>query len=230
MGALAVFVLLSCSKAPQKPSSPQPAAPASQPQAQGTPAAAGTQGQPQAAAAAAQTAPAASPAPAVVATPARIDTGIQSLFTLGRETAMLPEDFSIGPLSDPLHLEGRDKAAMAAARSFMSSLTDSRVDAGLLAPESSARLKDSLSYSLDKGEAPSSFRLGRPKELASGEIAFNVRLFRGEGAAEGEIFLLEKDKTWRVSDFQVNLSDLAEVRAKKGEKFFPSSYRWLLGE
>ena len=202
---------------------PIPAQPASQPPGSMAQSA-------QAPAAQAQPAAAAASRPAVVPAPVRIDTGIQSLLALDRDTELLPEDFSIGPLSDQAVLEGKDRAAMTTARSFLSALTEARVDSGLLSPDSTSQLRDSLSYHLKKGEAPSSYRIGRPKELSSGEIAFNVRLFQGEGAAEGEIYLSENDKTWRVSDFQLNLAELSEIREKKGEKFIPSSYRWLLGE
>jgi hypothetical protein len=231
---LAFTVLLSCSKeapkgsqaqnqgqtaAQNKPASGQPA---QQPPAPASPSA-------QAIAAPAQPAAGTASKP-VVPAPVKIDTGIQALFAFDRDTELLPEDFSIGPLSDQAALEGKDKAAITAARSFLSSLTEASVDSKLLSPDSTPQLKDSLSYHMKKGDVPSTYRIGRPKELSSGEIAFNVRLFHGEGTAEGEIYLSENDKAWRVSDFQLNLAELSEIREKKEEKFIPSSYRWLLGE
>lgn len=99
----------------------------------------------------------------------------------------------------------------------------------MIAADSTA-LSDSLSYSLEKGDVPSTFRLGKSKRQESGEIAFNVRLFGGEGSAEGEIYLSGQKGVWLVSDFQISLSQMREKREKPNEKFFPSTYGWLLGE
>ena len=78
--------------------------------------------------------------------------------------------------------------------------------------------------------APTSVRLGRPVSLPEGEISSNVRLFRGGGTAEGEVYLRKMSSRWLVSDVQVNPAALAVLRQKPDGRFFPSPYRWLLGE
>lgn len=162
--------------------------------------------------------------------PVKPGSGLQILLTLGRDSSTFPEDFKIGPLSGVMNLSGDDAGAGAAAGSFLSDLTKGKISSELLAQEAAAGLPASLKHHLSEGSVPSSYRLGRPKKLPGGEIAFNVRLFKGEGSAEGEIFLVQNDRHWGVSDFQLSLSQLAEIRQKPDEKFFPNSYRWLLGE
>ena len=99
-----------------------------------------------------------------------------------------------------------------------------------LVESAASAFADSLKRGIALGDVPSSFRIGRPKKLQNGEIAFNVRLFKGSGSAEGEIYLEKGERRWLVSDFQVSLSELGVERKKENEKFFPNSYRWLLGE
>jgi hypothetical protein len=89
---------------------------------------------------------------------------------------------------------------------------------------------ESIAFSLDRGDTPTSFRLGKPKPRDGGEIAANVRLFGPEGSAEGEIYMVAENRQWLVSDLQISMADLRMKREKPKEKFFPSSYRWLLGE
>jgi hypothetical protein len=176
----------------------------------------------------AQSAPAA-PAAAVKPLPVKPGTGLQVLLTLGRDSSSLPEDFKIGPLSGAKDLSGDEAGAGAAASTFLAGLAEGTMNPELITSTASA-FADSLKRGLALGSIPSSFRMGKPKKLPNGEIAFNVRLFKGSGSAEGEIYLEKGERKWLVSDFQINLSGLREERNKPSEKFFPNSYRWLLGE
>jgi hypothetical protein len=130
-------------------------------------------------------------------------------------------------LSAAAVLGADERAALSAAASFLSVLSRGKAAGNLIAAAAPA-LSHSLSYYLERGDVPSSFRLGVPKRQENGEIAVNVRLFKTGGSSEGEIYLVREKRGWRVSDFQVDLSRMREKRAKRGD-FMPSSYRWLLG-
>jgi hypothetical protein len=170
------------------------------------------------------------PAPAKTPSlPVKPGSGLQILLTLGRDASTLPEDFKIGPLSGAKDLSGDEAAAGSAAGAFLAGLTKGKVLSELLSSASTSAL-NSIKHHLAEGSVPSSFRLGGPKKLPNGEIAFNVRLFKGDGSAEGELYLVQDDRRWVVSDFQLSLPQLDEKREKAGEKFFPNSYQWLLGE
>jgi hypothetical protein len=159
---------------------------------------------------------------------AKSDT-LQSLFANDRLKKVLPEDFLTGPLSGSGDLEGDERAALAAAARFLTALGQGKVARELLG-SSAAALRESVSFHLDQGDIPVSFRLGKPKPREGGEIASNVRLFGREGTAEGEIYLVRESRQWLVSDLQISLADLRVKREKPKDKFFPSSYRWLLGD
>jgi hypothetical protein len=160
----------------------------------------------------------------------KTDTGMTSLIAVGTASRFLPEDFKIGMLSAPSELAGDEKSAISAVETFLAALIKGKVAQDMLAPETSSAVSKSLSFALSQGNTPSSYRIGRPKKKDGGEIAFNVRLFGEEGTAEGEIYVSSVDKRWLVSDFQISLTELAVKREKANGKFFPSSYRWLLGE
>ena len=64
----------------------------------------------------------------------------------------------------------------------------------------------------------------------SGEVTASVRLFGSAGTSEGEITLVKLGGHWLVTDLQIAMDDLKVAREKPKERFFPSSYRWMLEE
>jgi hypothetical protein len=161
--------------------------------------------------------------------PVKPGSGLQGLLTLGRDSSTLPEDFKIGPLAGAKDLSGDEAGAGTAASTFLAGLAKGTMDTELITSSASA-FADSLKHGIALGSIPSCYRMGKPKKLPDGEIAFNVRLFKGSGSAEGEIYLEKGERQWLVSDFQIALSGLGDEQSRPKEKFFPNSYRWLLGE
>ncbi len=163
--------------------------------------------------------------------PARTLAGAGTLLAIGRgQPGILPEDFRIGPLGNGQSGSSDRDAAWQAASRFLARLVAGTVDRASIAPDSRDSLSDTLTYGLQQGYAPTSFRLGAPKEESDGEIAANVRLFGATGTSEGEIYLARSANTWLVADVQVNLADLAVPPAAPKGPFLPSPYRWLLEE
>jgi hypothetical protein len=158
------------------------------------------------------------------------NAGVQSLLTLGGTPRILPEDFRIGPLGDPEHGTADQKAALEAAGALLASVVAGSVEAELLAPESAEALRDMLVFGFQGTRAPTSFRLGSPVAQPEGETTVNARLFRGSGAAEGEIYLRKESREWLIADVQISAAELAAARERPKTKFFPSPYRWMLGE
>jgi hypothetical protein len=222
----AVPVPLSGQAPGQQPPSPgqQPPSPGQQPPPPGKPSGPGLPGPGK------PGQPAGTPAaPPRASIPLARGDAIQGLFARDRDRVSLPEDFKIGPLAASRDVEADNRGAVEAAERFLSALSHGKVDRELLAAGASA-VAESAAYHLEKGDTPSSFRLGKPKPRAGGEVAVNVRLFGPAGTAEGEIYMTSENKQWLVSDLQVGMSALQVKREKPKEKFFPSSYRWLLGE
>jgi hypothetical protein len=151
-----------------------------------------------------------------------------TLMALGRERRILPEDFKIGPLGDRLIDKADEASALATAADFLAGLVAGKIEEKYFTPDSAKTLSDTLTYGLQQGYTPSTFRLGAAKNREDGEIAANVRLFGAEGTSEGEIYLARTGKTWLVSDLQLSLAQLSVKREKPKQKFFPSAYRWLL--
>lgn len=161
--------------------------------------------------------------------PAAVQSGTSGLFLLGPATRLVPEDFEIGPLADARAAGGDEKAALAAAAALLSSVAAGAPQAGQVTEDSRDAVLDLLSPVGAPGQGPLAFRLGRPVTLPDGEISVNLRLLRGEGTAEGEMYMRRQDGRWLVADVQVNPAALAVARGKPEERFFPSPYRWLLG-
>ena len=168
--------------------------------------------------------------PSAPAVAARQNTDVSSLLPLGRAARVLPEDFKIGVLADARVGDAEEQQAMTAASSFLSRLVAGKVDASLLDPETGGRVSDMLGFGLERGDLPRAFRVGTPKKHESGEVTANVRLFGPEGTSEGEIALSRTGGRWLVKDLQISMDDLQVKTEKPKERFFPSSYRWMLEE
>jgi len=176
---------------------------------------------------------AAAAAPSAVAParplPAASASGTAALLLLGPARRVLPEDFLIGPLADPSGGTDDEKAALAAAAALLGSVAAGAPDGSLLTGDSRDAVLDLLGAAARGGGGPLAVRLGSAVLLPSGEISANVRLLRGQGSAEGELYLRREGSRWLVSDVQVNPAALAAARSRPAGRFFPSPYRWLLG-
>jgi hypothetical protein len=142
----------------------------------------------------------------------------------------MAEDFTLGPLGDATAGTDEQKEALLAAEQFLSSLVGGSPSPELLSPGSGQAILELLQPLTGAQAAPSAFRLGNAVALPAGELSANIRLSRGRGRAEGEIYLGKEAGRWLVTDVQVNPAALALVHEKPAKKFFPSPYRWLLGE
>ena len=150
------------------------------------------------------------------------------LMALDREKRIVPEDFKIGTLGEAFGGAADENAAIAAADSFLASVVAGKVDQKLLAPESEKTVAGTVLFGLQQGYVPKSFRVGVPKVREDGEITATVRFFGQEGTSEGEIYMSRVGKSWLVSDLQLSLAEMGTKKEKPKEKFFPSTYRWLL--
>lgn len=159
---------------------------------------------------------------------AKKDTGISSLLSLGWGQGVLPEDFKIGGLQDPRTGGAEDQQAMKTIDTFLSRLSAGRVDPSLLAPGAKERITDVVSFGIEHGNVPRSWRVGDLRKRENGELSAPVRLFGDPGTSEGEITLAQTARQWLVTDFQISLGALQEKPEKPKERFFPSSYRWML--
>jgi len=89
---------------------------------------------------------------------------------------------------------------------------------------------DMLSFGIQRGDVPRSYRIGTAKKHETGEVTASVRLFGPVGTSEGEISVARNGGHWVVTDLQISMDDLKVEREKPKERFFPSSYRWMLEE
>jgi hypothetical protein len=172
----------------------------------------------------------AAPPPPPAAPPQKGLTSAVQLLAIGRSTPIMPEDFKIGLLGDQDGPQQDQDKAMEAARRFLSDLVAGKVDKTMLAPDSRDAVSDALSFGLERGNKPTSFRVGRPRTRDDGGVTAAVRLFGTDSSTEGEIYVSRSGAEWLVADLQVSLEQLSVKSEKPKEKFFPLDYRWLLEE
>jgi len=104
---------------------------------------------------------------------------------------------------------------------FLGELVKSRIDADSIDPAMREELTRSLAWYVEGGFVPDRFRVGRIGREEGAEARARVRLFRGEGSAEGEVYLSESGGTWYITDVQVGLEMLGEAPESSGGRFLP---------
>ena len=234
LGAIAALILvlapLSCARSTRSGAKPvQPTAQASAPLAPAQPAPALTR--PLAPAPPAKsTITLAQEQPAAAAVAPRQRTDVSSLLSLARDGRTLPEDFKVGALGDARAGDADEQQALAAATSFLGRLEAGKIDATLLDPGAQSRLSDMLDFGIQRGDVPRSYRIGAPRKHEDGEITASVRLFGSVGTSEGEIAMARTGGHWLITDIQISMDDMQAKPEKPTQRFFPSSYRWMLEE
>lgn len=174
-------------------------------------------------------APRAAATPAAAAAPAApADAGLHGLLGQGARDGILPEDFAIGPLAAERLLADDGRAAAAAAAALLDAFVSGRVDRTAIAVDARDGLAGMISFALERGDRPLSWRLGPPRADGAEQVA-NLRLFGAEGSAEGEIYARREGDGVLVSDLQIDPARMRVRRARPDRTFFPSPYRWLLG-
>ncbi len=146
-----------------------------------------------------------------------------SLAVLDRDGRIMPEDFRIGPLQDTLQASREQLAVTRVVEGFLRELSRSKIDPQYLDPLVREELLRSLIWYVEQDFVPERYRIGRIDREGGAEARVGVRLFRGEGSAEGELYLAETGGTWYISDVQVGLEVLAEPRPQPAEKFVPAA-------
>ncbi len=88
-------------------------------------------------------------------------------------------------------------------------------------------LVESLRYYLKKEILPVEYRLGLVQINEDGSSHVPVRLLSNRGVSEGDIYLEKREKTWLITDIQVDLQRLGQEYVRGNEDFVPASYDLL---
>lgn len=154
-----------------------------------------------------------------------------------------PDDFEIGPLlvhnSPEKSAEGEtgqeESYALFIAK-FFKELEKGIIAAEMIDRDNLQFLKQVFESSILLGQIPDNIRIGEavriPSSVSSAGrgnseiIRLNLRMFKGKNRTEGEVFLLEKEGSFRISSFNGDLSKLDIDYKEEEGKFEPEIYRF----
>ena len=142
----------------------------------------------------------------------------ESMLVMRNSPAILPEDFAIGALATLM--DGGEPARV--TRGFIEGLSIGIIDANFVHQDRLAFLRRSLSYYLDRGDTPRYVRIGRFEGFEGTGLKAGLRIFGSSGRTECEIYLSRDSGSWRVYDFQGDLSLLGAPYAGPEGRFEPS--------
>jgi len=155
-------------------------------------------------------------------------SGSDYTFLTERTTLLYPVDYKIGPLQE---LTGKDKeqqSLISIITRFFNALIKGNVEKELLYKENATTLLGFLNFNLkNQKDKLTRFRIGKI-DIKTEAAQVNIRLYSSKGVTEGEIFFINTENTWLISDLQVNFELLAVEHKESADKFLPGTYYWML--
>ena len=136
---------------------------------------------------------------------------------------LLPEDMVIGPLGGE---PGKNPVSVP-LYGFFSALKSGNFNESFILESSRSYLKTVFQPILEEKLFPESFRLGEPRIYEQGQASVNVRLFAGSGRTAGRVSMEMQDDVWKISDLQLDFTELKKEYKKDFEVYEPQTYRWL---
>ena len=130
-----------------------------------------------------------------------------------------PYDYTIGALQSTANPAGNGAEVRAVVLSFFSSLEAGKVDENLVASRWRNEIIRTLSYPIAAKEMPDSVRVGAVTVDGASAHA-RILMMKNTGIAAGEIYLIEAEGHWLISDVQADFSQLLVPFTRK-EPFDP---------
>ena len=148
-------------------------------------------------------------------------------FLLARQTggSVAGEDLVIGKLHTVFAGTEEENRVFGGIERFLRALANGSVAEDAASPDALPDLKRLAGYHIERGNIPEDFRIGEIFiEGSSGRA--DVRLLGRPGRAAGEIYCIEENGTWLITDMQVDLAELGHSYEIEGP-YEPNVYRWI---
>jgi hypothetical protein len=147
----------------------------------------------------------------------------KAFLSFGSLERLLPADFNIGLLQDHRAVRLKEKKILKTTIVFLNGLLKGKIESSLLDTARRHFIDHSLKFYFDKNMIPLSYRIGAIKSDSDVDAIVAIRLFGKTGVTEGDLYLVNTESEWVISDVQVDFQRLAEPYTNKKE-FVPSSY------
>ena len=155
---------------------------------------------------------------------------VKNIFNLVPEIGsdfITPDDFEIGPL---LFHNGEDSYARF-INNFFEELEKGKIARDMIDPGNIQFLTQVFESSIRSGLIPDNIRIGEAVIISGGSsgsenIRLNLRLFKGNNRTEGEIFLIDRGGSFKITNFNGDLLKLDIEYADNEGKFEPEIYRF----
>jgi len=141
------------------------------------------------------------------------------------EAYIVPEDTVIGKLQPSFTDEAETINVFETVDTFLSYLSAGKIAERTIAPEWRPIIYRSLSFHIERGATPDTYRIGKAR-ISGGRGSANIRLITDTGRTSGEVLLEPSDGRWLITEIQFDLQELTEPY-EKPEAYEPGVYRWL---
>ncbi len=150
------------------------------------------------------------------------------LFYEQNKDIISPEDFEIGPLlvfSTKPETEAQNKVYRDFINRFFNELRKGNIPSSMISQENLFFLTNVFDSYIEKKQIPDNIRIG--KAIRNNDtLRLNLRMFKGKNRTEGEIILIELNKSLKIKEFYGDLGILDVEYNKNNEKFEPEIYKF----
>ncbi len=155
-------------------------------------------------------------------------SGSDQLLAMQGGRSVYPSDFDIGALQPAMPAGTAQGAILQSVDQFFSELANGKVDEAVLSPKWKDDIVRLLSYPVQQGELPDSVRVGRIT-IVQEKAHAAIRMERGKGRADGEVYLERVNGRWLISDLQADFGKLM-VPFVRAQAFDPAEWKSLMKE
>ena len=155
-------------------------------------------------------------------------SGSDQLLAMQGGRSVYPSDFDIGALQQAMPAGTAQGAILQVVDQFFSELSKGKVDDAAMSPKWKDDIVRLLSYPVQQGELPDAVRVGKIT-IVQDKAHAAIRMERGNGRSDGEVYLDRVDGQWLISDLQADFGKLT-VPFERAQTFDPAEWKSLMKE
>jgi hypothetical protein len=138
---------------------------------------------------------------------------------------ILPEDFILGKTESFNEPNPVKKEILDVLRKFMDKFIKGEVAEDLINKDDLIRVGYSLKAAISDKTLPVKYRVGAIPDSSELSMAVRIRFWGSKNSVEGDIYLVQSNGKWLITDVIAEFSRLESVSAGNQEKFVPLGYK-----
>jgi hypothetical protein len=139
--------------------------------------------------------------------------------------SILPEDFKIGKMENLNTPDVRKQGILSVLRKFMDKFMKGEMAEDLINKDDSLKITHTLKAVFEEKTLPVRYRIAEIQDTGDPVIAIRLRFWGEKNSVEGDVYLVQSEGKWYITDIIANFARLTEDIGGNQEKFVPLGYK-----